>query len=519
MKNNLDKLFRTMNSDTVRKIAEDHPTGSKAQRDRIFNEIERRLKDSSDSSGDAVKGVEIYRPKPYLRFASAAAALLIAAGAAGGGYVLLSRKNSSPERPVPAVQPDNVTVPADGGAPGTYTGESAPAEKQPAAALTEDELKKIVSDCAYSDFRQISMECTCEDQDAVSYQVIRSDHTSDTESLTCTYGYSEDHLNGSSDGAYAMFNNIEMFACNGVFIQAYDLERSDLPRQFEIRELDSYLHDRNANSTDIVKENSPFLLGYPGEMFKRALLNNDFEVTGTVEHCGRACTVAHISEKDNSQGYTISVDSQTGIILDGTSILNGQVRYSYTVSDIRFDDDAQLPPDGAYIKKRLEGCESVSAPESDAPLLSRLEESPVSQTADEGEETEPETSEPATDEPAEDSGYEVNSKGQTYGHVSTGITAENLDVLPDLFAAGINGGHGETLGYINTREFLDTFYDCEQAFDMQTWRNNISDTAVAVDVTYYNSEGEPIGTLTLYTEQENVIPKAIPHKDCAEDAP
>ena len=122
---------------------------------------------------------------------------------------------------------------------------------------------------------------------------------------------------------------------------------------------------------------------------------------------------------------------------------------------------------------------------------------PVSQTADEGEETEPETSEPATDEHAEDSGYEVNSKGQTYGHVSTGITAENLDVLPDLFAAGINGGHGETLGYINTREFLDTFYDCEQSFDMQTWRNNISDTAVAVDVTYYNSEGEPIGLSPL----------------------
>ena len=73
MKNEMDELFGNVSDKQAEKIAAEYFTGGREQRDRIFNEVERRI--NADSfAADEVSGVEVRHSRPYLRIISAAAA-------------------------------------------------------------------------------------------------------------------------------------------------------------------------------------------------------------------------------------------------------------------------------------------------------------------------------------------------------------------------------------------------------------------------------------------------------------
>ena len=63
-------------------------------------------------------------------------------------------------------------------------------------------------------------------------------------------------------------------------------------------------------------------------------------------------------------GGQFTVDNETGIILKAKLIIDEEYYEEFEVNELLFDDDAELPENGEYIKNRIAGCAPVSDPSS-----------------------------------------------------------------------------------------------------------------------------------------------------------
>lgn len=102
-----DKLFDNVDFDTAKKIAEEYPSLSENDMDRIFSRTMKKIElPSHDTESVKVYGVEHYKKPNLSRLAVLAASTLIAAAGIGGiGYMLHRINTSPPEIILPAVEP------------------------------------------------------------------------------------------------------------------------------------------------------------------------------------------------------------------------------------------------------------------------------------------------------------------------------------------------------------------------------------------------------------------------------
>lgn len=529
MKNNdFDKMFSNMNDETTEKIAEEYPTGDKKHRDRVYKEVERRVGEGFSGSGDEVRGVETYRPRPYLRFASAAAAVVIAAGAVGGGYFLMNKSSKNSDKLVPASEISESVEITD---PVTIVEEPATEAVTEAVTvpmlLTKDELIEKINNRAYENYDRLSIEYTLSSGSGASVEhgIAIRDGITGNESLTQTWTHSADYFKEFDPEEYDIDELMkeentcnEMFFYKDLFICIYS-NGTDAPAEYSVTDRSDWILDDPTVFRNLYSENIAVDLD---------IYNIDDSTSSTV-YLGRQCTEARIygvekelqerlkqkydlgdpmtepgaSNEDLTRETIITVDNETGFILRAVTTI-GDYTEEFEVDEILFNDDAELAPNGAYIKKKIEGLTPVSDKAAEFDLSALDEDAAGSEEIIETPTDEYSYKDSTADDTTSPE-YEVNSKGQTYGGAGYTISKENIDLLPDLIGFGINGGIDKTeQTYLNTKEFIDTFVNCEAAFDMQEPLNNISDTAVSVDVNLYDEEGNFLRTFTFYTEPDNL---------------
>lgn len=370
MKNNRDVLFKHVNDETVEKIAAEYPTGDKQQRDRIYKEIERRV-DGSYASGEEVKGVEMYRERPYMRIISAAAAFVIIVGAAaGGGYIMHNRSSNYADN---AVSAETTTAPSES----PTEPETTEAAAEP-AQLTKEEILDKITNRRYDDFDQINIEYTRTTEDEISeHGIAKRDRITGNESCIKTFYYKND---GTMDAPPEWTTTDEIFAYKDLYICIYTDISDNMTPQYGVTKL--------PGSPESPSDESSILSNLPDGYMSNGLEDFDLDEVSDTVFLGRECTSAvfsyhgnatHDTESENPDApfrpaaedepllfdvtTNIIFDNETGIVLDLKNTV-GTSKCGFTVDSIRFNEDAELPENGTYIKNRIAECEPVLSQES-----------------------------------------------------------------------------------------------------------------------------------------------------------
>ena len=366
MRKDKDELFKHLSDETVEKISAEYPTGDKLQRDRIYREIERRV-DGSYASGEDVRGVEMYRARPYMRIISAAAAFVIIVGAAaGGGYIMHNRSSNYADN---AVSEEGTTAPSE-----TVTEpETTEAAAEP-AQLTKEEILDKITNHRYDDFDQLNIEYTGTREDEIfEHGIAKRDRITGNESCTKTFYYKND---GTMDAPPEWTTTTEIFAYKDLYISIYSDTSDNMTPQYEVTKRPG---DPSAEWS--------ILSSLPNDYMSDGLEDFDLDEVSDTVFLGRECTSAvfsyHGYEMPDSESENpddpfrpatedepllfdvttnIIFDNETGIVLDLKATV-GTSRYGFTVNSIRFNEDAELPENGTYIKNRIAECEPVLSQE------------------------------------------------------------------------------------------------------------------------------------------------------------
>lgn len=475
---------------------------SPSEKERIFAmsraKYEAKKNDFTNNTVDEVSGVEVYhRPKWYRAVCAAAAVMIVAAGIGGSAFMVKTVQDSS-FRPATSIETEQSGEPdaenPDEEAVAAVSYDLSTKEGIYLKMLNSiDSFDKVSGRLIY----QIPYDTECDMMDfsinldtAESYTkhtFVNLHNLGDVLSgMPADYQLRQDtdRANGFimySDGvaSYRIDGNVKDAdgyspPCerNRTPIQAQDIaavtewfhshdERDE--RAKEIYNRTALYRDSEMNQL-VTDCDSQMVAAYYLTVFDR------WDVTGEERFLDRDCLVIEgmidpemylFAKVEGINTFTVYVDKETGSVLNFIGYNEaGEISTFCVYQEIHFDDDAEM------VTLDLDAYETLEHP-------------PVSQNR-----------------------RYVNSKGEVYGNLGS-YTWEDVDEIPDLVEIGFDGGR--KIGYIRKDEFTSLFVDCGKAFDMQPELENVSETAVAVEVNVYDQEGEYIFTQTFYTEPENLL--------------
>lgn len=379
-----EKLFSRISDEEAARIAEEYHTGGKEQRDRIFNEIERRVERGDFTSGDEVRGVETYRPRIWLKAVSAAAAFVLIAGAAtGGGYLLLRNGGTaSPgtEATEPATEPETAEE---------ATEEETAGVTEEDTQLTGEEIIAKIKGRDYDAYDQLSIRynITMNSGASCEHCIAKRDRITGNESLMRTWTHTAEYYRDVDPDIIAEWGTTleklvesvtrnEMFMYKDLYVCVYSDTSTDEPDQYEAYSrsicnfdqpnifcnmyseylisygLDDYeIQDINGNVSFIGRECTEVRMHLDGRTVKAEAPHGSVPVTITPE--------GPVRENENYEpdnDLTLTVDNETGFILRARLDYEGGRYEEFNVEEIRFNEEAELPEDAAYIKERISDC-------------------------------------------------------------------------------------------------------------------------------------------------------------------
>lgn len=397
MKKDTDKLFGNLSDEDAERIAADYPTGDKSQRDRIFNEIERRVEGRQTSEDMDVSGVETYRPRIYMKVISAAAALMLVAGAAvGGSYLLRGRDKNLTVEPSSEVIEETTETTA---APTTEEQTTEP------EVPTEEKLLELLNSRSYDDYPQLNIgyNIVSNATSTIEHGLAKRDMVTGNESMMVKFIRNPDCYKDVDAETLAdwgidpnnieeIYSSSEMFMYKDLYICVFDNTDENLKDQYEVTDR----KDSAFANPNVFASQANF---YP-EVILEEINTGKYEIqeiSGGATFLGRDCTSAHlycpsVKEYEKKMGRNVMtiddgdyadeiqldilVDNETGFILWFKDTW-GDCTEEYSVDTLLFNEDAELPEDGAYIKERLSGC-IPNCEETAAYDLSILDETPDS---------------------------------------------------------------------------------------------------------------------------------------------
>ena len=411
-----DKLFGHVSDEEAARIAAEYPTGDKKQRDRIFSEIERRV-ENVPVSGDEVGGVEKYRPRIWMKVASAATAFALVAGAAaGGGYLLL--RNGGTAVPGAEVEATSETE-TDSAEPEDITEASEAAAESTEGQLTREGIIAKIRNRDYDAYDQLSIKyhTTVNGGRSCEHSEAKRDRITGNESLVKVWTHTPEYYEDVDDEILAEYGGLdklaesitknEMFMYKDLFVCVYSdtscagpdqyeaFDRSkcafDKPNvfcnlysefiinddldKFEIQEMKENVEFIGRDCTQLVmtsaagderyivppgQDNAPVTAIDPvpaqeesgGQM--NLILSSDNE-DGTIPGAKLVPREDSGEPAGQLQTLTLTVDNETGFIL-AARLECGDYYEEFTVEEILFNEEAQLPEDGSYIRNRIAGC-------------------------------------------------------------------------------------------------------------------------------------------------------------------
>ena len=239
MKKDTVKLFGNISDEEAERIAADYPTGDKSQRDRIFNEIERRVEGRTTSDDMDVSGVETYRPRIYMKVISAAAAVVLVAGAAVGGSYLLRGRNKNL-----TVEPSSEVIEE------TAEATSAPATEEQTTepeVPTEEQLLELLNSRSYDDYPQLNIGYNIVRNTAstIEHGLAKRDMVTGNESMMVKFIYNPDCYKDVDAETLAdwgidpnnieeVYSSSEMFMYKDLYICVFDSTDENLKDLYEV---------------------------------------------------------------------------------------------------------------------------------------------------------------------------------------------------------------------------------------------------------------------------------------------
>lgn len=375
-------FFKHINDEDAARIAAEFPTGDKKQRDRIFRKVESRV-NSGFTAGDEVRGVDAYRPRIAMKIASAAAAMVVVAGAGGVGYQLLS----SGGRPTESIPGSEMTQP--------QTEEEATNEAASVPEpITKEELLEKIHSRNYEAFDRINMKYR-ETMNGVSFMdgVIKRDGLTGNESEMKTWTHTPEYFRDIDEEILARDNTTpeklaeavthnEMFFIKDMFICIYTGTGDDRLDQYEVADRSTWLLDQPTAFSDTyseclvrdridhfdiqeINENTTFLGRDCTDVFMTydsgETIVSDAAVGSPIKpRMAQEEGAETTFDKGSDQELYLTVDNETGIILKAKLIINEEYYEEFEVNELLFDDDAELPENGEYIRSRIVGCAPVN---------------------------------------------------------------------------------------------------------------------------------------------------------------
>jgi hypothetical protein len=393
-----DKLFRQISEEDAARIANEYPTGDKTQRDRIFNEIERRTASEGFASGDEVRGVETYRPRIWMKALSAAAAFILIVGAAAGGAHLLSRNGGTVSPGAEVTEPATEAETAEEATAEATEEETAASEKTP---ITGDEIIAKMKSRDYDAYDQISIRYHTTTNSGASWEhsIAKRDRLTGNESLYKEWTHTTDYYKDVDPDIIAEWGTTleelaasvtrnEMFMYKDLYVCVYSDTSIDEPDQYEAYDRSNCYFDKPDVFCNLYSE---FILD---EGFADSEIQ---EITENVSYLGRDCTMVRMTSNGkesrplppiiSSEGepiaevqtvglsteLTLTVDNETGFILRSRLDYETGDYEEFYVEEIRTNEDAELPEDAEYIKERISSC-VPNCPDTASYDLSTLDE-------------------------------------------------------------------------------------------------------------------------------------------------
>lgn len=368
-------IFKHISDEDAAKIAAEYPTGDKKQRDLMFKKVESRLNGSFTAENDTVRA-EAYRPRIAMKVASAAAALVLVGGTAGVAYKLHNDGGKTSESNF-----------------GMAVSEPSSAEETSAEAvtvsgkLTREELLDKIKSRDYTSFDRISMKYR-ETRNGISFMdgVIRRDGSTGNESMTKTWTHTPDYfkdidadiLAGTTPEELAKTHTQnEMFFAKDMFICVYTDTSENGPGRYEISDRSTYPLDQPTAFTDTYSE---YIIRDLIDYFDVK------EITENTTFGGRDCTdvlmtydgIETLDDKtvpvidpapptENAPFYSkwdqdlsLTIDNETGLILKARLSYGDAYYEEFEVTEIKFNDSADLPENGEYIRNRIAECVPIN---------------------------------------------------------------------------------------------------------------------------------------------------------------
>ena len=373
-------IFNHISDDDAAKIAAEYPTGDKNQRDRLFREVEKRV-NGSFSADDEVRGVDTYRPRIAMKIISAAAAFVLIAGVARGGYHLLIKDKRSTE---------NSSV-SDISEPSTVEEtifETAAVSEQ----ITKEEILEKIYSRNYESFDRINMKYR-ENMNGISFMdgIIKRDGSTGNESVMKTWTHTPEYFedidtdilerdNTTPEELAQTSTHNEMFFVKDMFICIYNSTSKEGPGMYEILKRSTYTLDRPTIFSDTYSE----------RLIRDLIEHFDIQdITENTSFIGRNCTEVFMtyigsersadeaasdlpmepkmaSEEDDLTTFNSEYDQELSLTIDNETgfILKAKLSYDdyyeeFEVNELLFNDNAELPENGEYIRNHIAECEPL----------------------------------------------------------------------------------------------------------------------------------------------------------------
>lgn len=390
-------IFKQISDEDAAKIAAEYPTGDKKQRDRVFGKVEKRV-NGSFTAGDEVSGVDIYRPRIAMKIASAAAVAVLVAGGAGAGYHIFRNNGSTTvESSLASKVSEASTEVKTTSSAAAVTTTTIPSEvteevlKKEAEAKKEALLEKIRG-VDYEQYDRINMKYRTNSNDISFIEcAIKRDGRTGNESQIKKWTHSPEYYKGiDSDDLGATpeelaetYSKDEMYFAKDMFICVYTGSDREDSEMYEIVDRSNIPFDDPTIFSDTYSET---LIRYS---------IGDFEIKDITENTsflGRECTdvfmECNASEKPDDksapkdktepenapvtepemagsdiktdQKLSLTIDNETGIILKAKLNMGDHYFEEYEVEELLFNDDAELPENGEYIRNRIAKCAPIN---------------------------------------------------------------------------------------------------------------------------------------------------------------
>ena len=349
-------MLRNPDEKTLERLSSEYPQAEEDHKNKMYEKVKERMSSSDNTFTDEVSGVEKYtRRHLWKRIPAAVMSIALVGGAVGGSVIML--KNNSHTNPSTEIVEETTTLnEAETTVTGVTDGTNAE-QRIDESDVTKDMIFEICENGSTKNFDKISYSYELRSDYETGYHdegnaVIYVDNIQNTAIETSTLGYYRD------DGSVVHISDYTQYCYHNTMAGFREPDIDDIDNNkkefysFEDDEICYIINGLSLNAKNLLAD------------------FDNWDVIGFEDYLGRKCAVISGTsdikvqyESLPGQGenfemctcdFTISIDIETGIWMksDIKHTNYDLAHYTFTITDIGYEDDAKPPMSMDEFKQR-----------------------------------------------------------------------------------------------------------------------------------------------------------------------